>query len=247
MLNQGEFDGIDVVISGHASTKTYESGSSLGCAQLDISFKAKKNLSTQEMQNTINTQNPSLLLFNLTELYKASYPLKGIITGVMENKLSCDSLIPLETICRFKIKATDKGFIEYTKTKLIESAKFSARFYDCNIKYNQIESSFIPLKTNSELSKLASHNLKECGIINIHAPVIHTEGLDLGNVSVKIPTINPGIGICKKETNFTIEEFNKTAKSSYAKENLIKAACALALTGVDVIQKTEALEINDEQ
>lgn len=245
MLDHGEFNDIDAVICGHAASKTYESGSSLGCTNLDISFKRKKILSKIEMQSIIDPQSPCILLFNLIEMFKANHSGKVIITGVIENKFSCDTLIPEEANCKISIKAFDRHFIDYTKTKLIESAKFCGKFYDCNIKYSQAQNNYMPLKTHTELSKIASHNLKECGIINIHGPVTLSEGIDLGNVSSKIPTINPGIGICKKETAFTIGEFNKTAKSDQAKENMLKAACALALTGVDVIQNPEILNAID--
>lgn len=236
MLDNGQFEGVDAVICGHASTKTYESGTSLGCSYVDFTFRSKKNNPKIDVQSSANLQNPSILLLNLIELYKSNYTGEAIITGAIENKFGCDGTTIEESKCKLTIKAFDKDFIEFTKNKLLEGAKFCASFYDFNVKHTQNHCNYTPLKTHSELSKIASHNLKECGIINIHAPVTLTEGVDLGIISEKIPTINPGIGICKKETSFTVVEFNKTAKSPHSKENMVKAACALALTGVDVIQ-----------
>lgn len=245
MLSHGAFDDITAVISGHAASKTYESGSSLGCSDIDFTFRNKKILSKIEMQSISNTQNPCALILNFIELLKAAYPSKAIINVIIENSVNYNSLCPTESKCRISIKAIDKAFIEYIKGKLLESAKFSAKFYNCNLKYTVHENNYLPLKTHTGISRIASHNLKECGIINIHGPVTLSHGIDLGNVSVKIPTINPGIGICKKETTFTINEFNESAKSSHAKENMLKAACALALTGVDLIQNTDGI-LNEE-
>lgn len=244
MLNNGAFDNIAAVICGHAASKTYESGSSLGYVGIDFTFHSKKILSKIELQSTINPQNPAIFLLNLIEMHKATYPAKSIISGVIENTFTCNSLIPEESLCKLTINAFDEEFVEFTKSKIIEGAKFCGKFYNCNIKFNQSSHNYLPLKTHTELSKIASHNLKECGIINIHGPITLDLGIDLGNISAMVPTINPGIGVCKNETNLTSDEFNKNAKSSYSKENMIKAACALALTGVDVIQKPEVLKMD---
>jgi metal-dependent amidase/aminoacylase/carboxypeptidase family protein len=242
MLNNGEFDDIDAVICGHAATKTYESGTSLGCTYVDFTFRNKKSPSKIEAQSMVTPQNPAIQLFSLIETFKANYPGKVLINGTLENKIGCDDIVPGETKCSFSIKAFDKTFIDFARNKLVESAKFCARFYDCSLRYNNSHKSYLPLKTHNELSKIASHNLQERGIINIHGPVTLSEGFELGNISAGIPTINPGIGICKKDSTFTVSEFNKTARSPHAKENMLRAACALALTGVDAIQNPELLK-----
>jgi metal-dependent amidase/aminoacylase/carboxypeptidase family protein len=239
LLNMGAFNGTNAIICGHATYKTSESGSSLGSTSIDFTFKRKKSGNEIEVMGIASSLNPCILLFNLSELFKANYPAKFILNYTIKNN---NDFTPEETSCSFTVKGCERNIINFATEELIECAKFAARLYGFTVKCNKAEHSYEPLKTHPELSRIACHNLKECGITNIHAPVIIGEGIDLGNISNMIPTINPGIGICKKDLNLTAEEFNKTVRSPFSKENMIKAACALALTGVDVIQKPEVLK-----
>ena len=240
LLNMGAFGDADAIICGHATYKTSESGSSLGSTSIDFTFKRKKAGNELEVMGMASSLNPCILLFNLSELFKANYPAKFILNYTIKNN---NDFTPEETSCCFTIKGREKNIINFATEELIECAKFAAKLYGFTVKCNKAEHNYEPLKTHAELSKIACHNLKECGIINIHAPVLISEGIDLGNISNHIPTINPGIGVCKKDLTLTPEEFNKNARSTFSKENMIKAACALALTGVDVIQKPEILKI----
>lgn len=240
MLAHGEFDDISAVICGHASTKTYESGTSLGSSSLELLFRVKKQCSCGA-PNPLSSQYPGMMLFNLIESYKSINSGKINIFTTISSKYNSDSGLEEETDLKLVIKANEKYLLDKAKTDLIDFAKFSAKFYDCSIKITKSENNYLPLITHSELSKITCHNLKECGLINIYEPVTIDHGIDLGNVSHRIPTVNPGIAICKKHTVMTTPDFNKSAKSTYSKENMIKAASALALTGVDIIQNPEMI------
>jgi metal-dependent amidase/aminoacylase/carboxypeptidase family protein len=106
------------------------------------------------------------------------------------------------------------------------------------------ESEYMPLKTHHQLSKIACHNFKERGITEIHGPVTVPTSLDIGNISHRIPTINPYIGICEEPVRYYTKEFSDCTITSYAKETALKAAVALALTGVDIIQSPDILKSN---
>jgi len=242
LLSKGAFNGVDAVICGHATYKTSESGSSLGSANIEFIFKRKKVVTGAQIKGIASSLNPCILLFNLSELFKANYPAKFILNYSIKND---NDFAPEETSCNFIVKGRDKNIINFAADELIECAKFAARLYGFTVKCNKSDNKYEPLKTHAELSKISCHNLKECGIVNIHAPVTISDGIDLGNISNLIPTINPGIGICKKETNLSPAEFVKNARSPFAKENMIKASCALALTGVDIIQKPDILKISE--
>lgn len=107
---------------------------------------------------------------------------------------------------------------------------------------SSLDSSFLPLKTHSELSKVLSHNLKESGIITVNGPIDTLKPQGLGNISYKIPTVSPYIGICPEGVLYGTREFDECTTGEFAKERMIKAACALALTGLDIIQMPSILE-----
>lgn len=108
---------------------------------------------------------------------------------------------------------------------------------------SSLDSSFLPLKTHPELSKVLSHNLKESGIINVNGPIDTLKPQGLGNISHKIPTVSPYIGICPEGVLYGTREFDECTIEEFSKEIMIKAACALALTGLDIIQMPSILKV----
>jgi hypothetical protein len=57
----------------------------------------------------------------------------------------------------------------------------------------------------------------------------------MGNVSHAVPAIHPYIKTCEKSIPAHTREFAESTISPYALDSMIKGACALALTGYDII------------
>lgn len=107
---------------------------------------------------------------------------------------------------------------------------------------SSFNSSFLQLKTHPELSKVLSHNLKESGIINVNGPIDTLKPQGLESISHKIPTVSPYIGICPEGILYGTRKFDECTIEEFSKGIMIKAACALALTGLDIIQMPSILE-----
>ncbi|EYE89847.1 hypothetical protein Q428_00020 [Fervidicella metallireducens AeB] len=242
MLSEGVFSDVDAIICGHAMDKTCESGSSLGMSIVDLTFIGRQAHSSLNLKEGINAITPCVMLFNLIESLKNKYHHRGFINGIITNGGDDISLIPGEVSCSFMVKSADKKVISDILNQIINSADFTAKLYNCKVDYKVSEHEYLPLITNHDLSTIACHNLKERGIINIHGSITSLASLDIGNVSQIIPTIHPYIGICEEPTQYYSKEFADCTITSYAKENMLKAACALALTGIDIIQNPDIIK-----
>lgn len=236
MLNNGIFDDIDAVICGHAMDKTCESGSSLGMLILNLNFKGKEAHTSIDLRSGINALNPCIALFNLAEAVKSKYNTGIFVNGIINNGGKSINTITGETACTFMIKSPDEVIMHNACQEIINCAEFAAELYKCKLEYTSPEIEYLPLKTHESLSKIACHNLKERGIIEIHGPVTVSASLDIGNVSQRVPVIHPYIGICKTPAPYYSKEFSDATITEYARDNALKAAAALALTGVDIIQ-----------
>lgn len=242
MLSNGVFDDVDAVICGHAMDKTCESGSSLGMLVLNLKFKGKGTHTSIDLHNGINALQPCIMLFNLVESLKLKYNNDIFINGIINNGGESIIYVPGEVDCTFMIKFHDKSIIDNVCQEIIDCAEFAVRICKCSLEYNGPEIEYLPLITHEKLSKIACHNLKESGITEIHGPVTVCESLDIGNVSHRVPVIQPYIGICETPIPYYSMEFSDATITKYAKDNAIKAAQALALTGVDIIQSPDLLK-----
>jgi amidohydrolase len=241
MYKNGVFNGIDAIICGHARDKTFESGSSLGMAILHFTFKGKEAHTSLNFRDGINALSPNITLFNLIEAIKSRYAPVAFINGIITHGGKAINLIPGESRCMLMIKGVEKRLIDQICDEIIEAAKFAAKLHKCDLDHAFAEEEYMPLKTHRGLSRLVCHNLKERGILNIHGPAAISASLDIGNVSHKIPTVHPYIGISDEPVKYYSKEFAEATITPYAKENMLKAACALALTGIDIIEKPDIL------
>lgn len=243
MLNNGVFNDIDAVICSCAMDKTCESGSSLGMSILKLGFKGREAPVSIDLQDGIDALKPCILVFNLAETIKSKYKSSIYINGVINNGGKSVNYVTGEADCTFMLKSHDPEIIDNACRELLASADFASKLCKCILEYDYPEVRYLPLKTHEKLSKIACHNLKESGIIEVHGPVTASTSLDIGNLSHKIPVIYPYIGICEASTPCSSKEFSEATVTGYARDNALKAAKALALTGVDIIQNPDILKI----
>ncbi|QCX33477.1 M20 family metallopeptidase [Caloramator sp. E03] len=241
MMKKGIFNGIDAVICGHAMDKTCESGSSLAMALMDIEFKGKSAHTSINFNEGINALTPGITFLSLIERLKVKYSNSIFINTVIRKAGDDINVIPDECLLTIMVKAVDMNILDIVCKSIEECANFSSSLHSCKSSINYVGEKYMPLKTNEKLSMLVCHNLKECGILEIHGPLNLMASLDLGNISYNIPTVHPYIGISNTPVKYYTKEFCEATITPYAKEQMLKAAAALAITGADIIQKPDIL------
>ena len=113
---------------------------------------------------------------------------------------------------------------------------------------NIYELPYSEMITNKTLTRIFSHNLKELGIIDSYGLNDIEQGLSMGNVSHCTASIHPYIQITEKDDiPYGTEKFSVATLSDFAQERALHAASALALTGLDIIEKENLIsEIKEE-
>lgn len=242
MLKDGVFDGVDALICAHAWNESCQSGTSLCMRIIDLTFTGCSAHTSLYPEEGIDALNPCILCMRLVDTLKSTYKDDAYINGIISDGGEQVNLIPGKTSCSFLIKSLDMDVIEDVTEAIKRCGEFSANLYSCALDIHPEGPDYLPLLTHEKLLTVACHNLKEQGIINVEAPPYTNVSLDIGNVSHKIPTVHPYIGICEDKIPYYSAEFADATVSPYAKSAMLKGACAMALTGLDVIQKPEIIE-----
>lgn len=241
MHKEGIFSGLSAIICGHAWTDTRESGSSQGMKIMDFTFHGKSAHTSINPQDGNNPLHPCVLTIRLSDIIKSKYSNRVFINGRIHGSADPVHIIPERYSCSIMVKGKDSSIVNEVTRKLLDCARFSADLYNCTLEVSSETPEYMPLKTHENLSKVVCHNLKERGFIEISPPEVSLVSLDIGCVSQDIPTVHPYIGICKDPLPYYSKEFSDCTIKRYALDAMLKAACALALTGVDIIQKPEIL------
>lgn len=89
---------------------------------------------------------------------------------------------------------------------------------------------------NSIIDERLKEHISKFGInMEYPDPKMKYGSSDMGNVSIKIPSIHSYIKIADKGTNVHSTNFTKAANSPNAHKQILNAAKAMALTGYDIL------------
>ncbi|NMA57878.1 MAG: M20 family metallopeptidase, partial [Clostridium cochlearium] len=114
----------------------------------------------------------------------------------------------------------------------------------------KIEKSFMYAERypNKCIDEKLKENISKLGVeMKYPDPNMKYGSSDIGNVSLKVPSIHSYIKIADKEVNSHSVNFTKAANTSIAYKQIIKAAKAMALTAFDIFtDETLRKNINDE-
>lgn len=242
MAKQGLFEDIDAVLVAHPDMITAESGTSMALMPLKINYKSEDGLSYRR-KGTYSALDACMLTFNSLNILSNGFGPACSIDGVIVQGGKDPYLLPNEAESRFYIRATKMHYTEAVECKIRSLSKCLGEIMDIHTECSIYEVPYEELITNSTLSRLFSHNLKEAGIIDIEGPKDTYSGLSLGTVSHLTPCIHPYISIVQdNHIKYSSKEFAMATISDFAQNIGLKASQALAFTAMDIIQKETLLQ-----
>lgn len=247
MVEKGAFDNIDAAIMIHPSDTTSESGSSLALDALEFTFKGRSSHAAAHPEKGINALNACIETFNLINAMRQHITSDARIHGIITVGGTVPNVVPDRAVSRFYVRSIKRSTLNEVTEKVKNCAKAAALGVGAEVEIKNYELSYDNMITNHTLSRIFSHNLKECGIIDIQGARNSFGSIDMGNVSHVVPAIHPYIKICDEGIPSHTKEFAKASIGSLANENMIKAACAMAITGLDIFTNPGLLtEIKEE-
>lgn len=241
MAKQGSFNDIDVALMAHPDTMNYESGTSMAILPLSIIFRSKE-VTYSGKCDQYSALDACIFTYNTLNMLLKGFEKGCTIDNLFINGSSPSNSLSSFSELRFYIRAPKIKQAEKIQKTVIDFIKLIANTMEFQYETSIYELPYEELITNNVLSRIFEHNLKESGLINIEGVKNNTSGLSIGTVSHLIPCIHPYINIVE-DTSVTCpsKEFAQASISQYALDKVMKAAQALAMTGLDLIEKEELL------
>ncbi|MGH4052462.1 MAG: M20 family peptidase [Clostridium sp.] len=232
------FEDIDVIIAPHCDITNAESGTSMATIPIRIKHK----------QNATNLSNFSSLDSCLLILNSLSQLLKGLNNGCSIDNISIknastnlNSVSESET--KFYLRAPTLTEVKLLEKTIVDIIHSMSKIINTSREISLFELPSQELLTNKSLSRIFTHNLKECGIIDITCCKNSSYGLGIGAISHTTPCIYPSICITENPLiSCPSPLFALETQTDFCKENMIKAAEALAITSLDIIEKQDLLK-----
>lgn len=235
MAERGTFNDIDVALMVHPSDVTRESGTSLAMEALQFEYIGKSAHAAANPEDGINALDGVILLFNSINALRQHVKSDVRIHGIIKEGGVAANIIPDRAVAQFYVRSESSAYLKEVVKKVKDCAHGAALATGCTLNISNYELSYDNMITNSTLQQAFSKNLKDLGVEHIEPPKKTSGSSDIGNVSHVVPAIQPYIGITQKHIPSHTREFADATQTEYAREMLIKAATALALTGYDII------------
>ncbi len=233
------FEDIDVIIAPHCDISNAESGTSMATIPLSVKYHHNNN---NELSDFSTLDSYLFILSTISQLIKGFNSTCSIDVVSIKN-VSSNQSSPFQSEAKFYLRAyslNEAKILEKTVKDFIGSMSEVVNIPG-DITLFELPSE--ELLTNKSLSRIFTHNLKECGIIDIDCCKNAMYGLGIGSISHVTPCIYPSISITEKLTiSCPSQEFALETQTEFCKINMIKAAEALAITGLDIIEKQDLLK-----
>lgn len=239
MVKQGVFDDIDAVLMAHPHVETAENGTSKAILPLSIAFPSS---GASPLQDKYSALDAGLFILNSLNFLCKSFGDSCIIDRIYINRSVTSSL-------SFYIRSPRMKDAELIQSSVNKLLKTTSEIMNTELKASVFELPYEELIPNRTLSRIFFHNLKESGIIEYKGIKDSYFGASLGTVSHRVPCIQPYVSIVESGSSikYGSPEFAAATTSEYAHTAVMRSAQALALTGFDLLEKSELIsEIRSE-
>ena len=243
--NKGYFKDVDFALCVHpgGSPEHGLSSRNYACAPVDIEFHGKSAHAAGDPEDGINALDAQILTYEAIGVLRQQLTNRIRIHGIIVEGGTAPNVIPDYTKSKYYIRAADIDTLHELYGKVEKIVEGAALQTGCTGSMKLYQNLVENMVLTPSLDALYEKNLELFGEKITHKPDTVSPGSsDVGNVSQKIPTIQPHISISdKKIAGHSIDMCN-AAKREKALASIGLGAKVLAFTALDLFEDPELLK-----
>lgn len=160
------------------------------------------------------------------------------IHGIITEGGLAPNIVPERAACRFYVRALDAHELLALKARVQACFEAGALATGCRVETKWGESDYLDLKTNWPMAQAYERNAEALGreffpIKDL--PPGYAGSTDMGNVSHRLPSIHPCLGVAPMNVIIHNAEFARHAVSDKGDQAVIDGAKSLAMTALDLM------------
>ncbi len=230
MVNDGFFDNIHAAMMVHPSNGTDIYTKSLACRAFNIVFHGKESHAAANPEKGINALDAFVQFYISLDLLKKQLRKDVRIPGIVLSGGTAPNIVPARVEGKFTVRSLDWDYLQYVYERVEKLAQAAAEGHGATYEMFSKENPYREMKTNKILADCFKNNLEKMGIKTDFPARNNFGSLDMGDVSHKIPSIHPMIGVCDDNIGGHTPEFREVIMNESSDKILISTAKAMALT-----------------
>jgi len=244
MCEAGVFDDLDAAMLVHPGSRTSVGGSSLASHPLEIEFFGRAAHAAAAPEEGINALDAMLLTFQAVHALRPRLDPSVRLPGVILDGGTAPNVVPEYTRARFSLRAADARYLEEVVVPaVLNCARGAAQATGCRLEWRFYEPLFLDMRENPVLARVFAAEMRHLGYaVEELPPTVRGGSTDVGNVSHRVPALQPSVAIGDPPPPGHTREFAEATLSEGALRAALAACVALAVTGARLLHDPALVE-----
>ena len=235
LIQGGVFRDVDVAMMIHGFDRWILHQDLLGIVRVGFEFRGKASHASADPWEGVNALDAVIQTFNNVSMLRQQMRPDARIHGIVTHGGAAPNIIPEFAAATFYVRAPRIDEMWKLHARVIACAEGAGRATGCTLKVVDYENAYEPMKRNEAFLDVWRGNLTTLGVVESPEVKDRLGSSDVGNVSQVIPTIQPLVKIAPDGTAIHSRAFEAAAVSPLARQGLLNAAKAMAMTTVDLL------------
>jgi amidohydrolase len=238
MARHGAFDGADAAMMIHPSSMNLMTMPCIAVADVEAVFHGKAAHASAMPFRGINALDAVVTAYQSIAQLRQHIHNTERIHGIVTDGGMAPNIVPERAACRFFIRAADVHDLARLKQRVKACFEAGALATGCRLELNWSGADYLDLKTNWPMAETFERHAVALGrefFPMKDIPPGFAGSTDMGNVSHRVPSIHPMLGVAPVDVIIHNPEFARWAASEMGDEAVIDGAKALALTALDLM------------
>jgi len=236
LIKGGVFNGVDAAMMVHGFDRWVAHADLLGIVRVGFEFTGKAAHASADPWQGVNALDAAIQTYNNVAMLRQQVRPDARIHGIITHGGAAPNIIPEFAAATFLVRSINIDYMWELEKRVIKCAEGAAKATGCELKVvEHRDTVYEPMKRNATLLEAFRANLRTFGVSESPELKDRLGSSDIGNVSQVIPAIQPMVKIAPDGTPIHSRAFEAAAKSSLAREGMLTAAKAMALTALDLL------------
>lgn len=237
MLERGAFDGVHAALMIHPAPYDILKPMIIAAAPLEIYYTGKEAHASAYPEQGINAADALTVAQTALGLLRQHIRPTDRFHGIVTKGGDAPNIIPANTSARYIIRSSTLAELQEIRDKVIRCFEAGAIATGSTLEIVENEQAYAQMQHDDVIAEIYQRNAINLGRKFPSEKAMKerfSASTDMGNVSLKIPSIHPTIGIDSYPASNHQKEFAACCISKSADQAVIDGAIAMAWTVIDL-------------
>jgi len=238
MAREGAFDRTDAAMMIHPSNQNLVTMPCIAIAEVEAIFHGRSAHASAMPYRGLNALDAVVTSYQSIAQLRQHIRNTDRIHGIITEGGLAPNIVPERAACRFYVRAVDAHELAPLKARVQKCFEAGALASGCTLEVHWGDTDYLDLKTNWPMAEMYERNAialgREFFPVKDLSPG-YAGSTDMGNVSHRVPSIHPMLGVAPAGVIIHNPEFTRYAASEAGDQAVIDGAKSLAMTALDLM------------